>query len=728
MAKTAPRSSVERAARVAGLRSFRTPTLEAVEQRRLQLWVLTVLLLLALAVALLVLAFRPEVATPAWLTPRAAQLSLLVLISLFCVYAIEKELQLRRLTALLVAEKVLTAELTGRVGELTALLESGRAINLDLELDEVLERILRGAVDLLDGRDASIMLAQGEDELATVHAVGRSGARGARVRVGEGIAGRVAQTGEPLLIHGKLDHGDEYLDDEAIDPPAESAMSTPLLHRGRLLGVINLNASPGRRYTEHDLRALALFGEQAAVAVANAQLFEAQRLIASQSSYRAQHDPLTRLPNRDRFLDRVRQALAYPPAGLRRPALLFLDLDDFKRINDSLGHAAGDQVLVAFAERLRAANRAGDTISRFGGDEFALLVEGVRSAEEAAMVAEGVLGVLDDPFAVGGREIALTGSMGIALSDPGGTSAEELLHSADVALHAAKERGKGGLAVFSEGMRAESVRRLDLESELRRAVERSEIEVHYQPIFALADRRVVAAEALLRWRHPDRGLLPAGAFVSFAEQIGVLRDLDLKVLSEACALGRELSGPAFRRTPPAMNVNLLPTRLDDPDIVERVAGVLSATGLEPGRLVLEITERAMIAEAGPAGRLSRLCGLGVRLALDDFGTGYSSLSHLRRFPVYAIKIDRTFTDGLDADPAQLALVRAIVKFGHRLGLLVIAEGVERPAQVHSLRSLGCSLAQGFELCGPLPATDLLAYVAAQRGRAGAATAEAAGRP
>ena len=708
MVESLSRAAVEHVARIAGLRDFRTPTLEAVEQRRLQLWMLTVVLLVAVAGTLVVFAFTPQIEAPGWLTPTAARVGFLVLVGLFCAYAVEKELQLRRLTALLVEERVVTAALTGRVRELSTLLEAGRALNLDLDLGEVLERILACAMDLLDGNDASIMLVHAEDELSTVHTVGDSRAAGARVRLGEGIAGRVAASREPLLIEGHLDH--PHYDDRPHGERPESALSAPLVHRGNLLGVLNLNARAERLYTEHDLRALSLFAEQAAVAVANAQLFEAQRLIARQSSYQALHDPLTHLPNRARFQARLRHALTHA-RGDRRLALLLVDLDDFRRINDSLGHVAGDEVLIGFSERLRAAVRTSDAVARFGGDELAVLVDDVRSSDEAALRAEALLTVLEEPFTLGGREVRLTASIGVSVEGPGGTTADELVRSAGTALHAAQQRGAGSIAVFVETMHADVLRRLNLESELRQAVANDEIDVHYQPIFHLADRRVAALEALLRWRHPSRGLIPAASFVSFAEQAGVLRDLDMLALSRACQLGQELATAHPRRSP-AVHVNLPPTRLHEPRVVERVAEVLAESGLAPDRLVLEITESSMVGDGDAvASRLTALRDLGVRIALDDFGTGYSSLAYLRRFPVHTIKIDRAFTEGLDEETAQRALVDAVVKFGHSLGLKVIAEGVEREAQVRALLALGCPYGQGYHLAEPMPADEAARLVA-----------------
>ncbi|MGD2116162.1 MAG: EAL domain-containing protein [Acidobacteriota bacterium] len=702
---------VERAARIAGLRGFEPPTLQSVEQRRLQLWVLASLVLVAVAGALVLFAFRTELAPPPWLTGRAAQLGFLLLIILFCAYGIEKELQLRRVTELLVHEQVLTAALTNRLREIHSLLEAGKAINLGLDLDDVLSTIVGCARELLDGRDASIMLAAGSRELRTVATSGTSAARGARLAFGEGIAGRVATNREPLLIHGVVHHADAA--SRRREPPApDSAMSVPLIHRQNLLGVLNVNARQGATYTEHDLRALSLFGEQAASAIANAQLYQAQRLMASQKLFQALHDSLTRLPNRALFLERVTRALERQRREDQRVAILFLDLDDFKRINDSLGHAAGDEVLIAFAERVRSSLRSSDTVARFAGDEFAVLVEGVRSQDEAIAAAERTLGVLHHPFPIGDREVRLTGSVGIAIESPGETGQEELLRGADTALHAAKEKGKGLVVVFERAMHDRALKRLDLESELRRALERQELAVHYQPICSLDDLRPVGVEALVRWRHPERGLLPASAFVPFAEHAGILGDIDRWVLERACSEVGSLSFRSSSGAPLAVNVNLSPSRLHDPAIVSQVEEALTRTGLDPVRLTLEITEGAVLDDAEAAeDELRRLKRLGLNLALDDFGTGYSSLNYVRRFPVDTVKVDRVFIDGLSRDQGTTALVEAIIKLGNGLSLDVIAEGIERRSQVEDLMKLDCALGQGWLLAKPMSGEALTEYLA-----------------
>ena len=363
-AGTPPQGLVARAARVAGLSSFETPSLDAVERRRLQLWLLASTILLTVASPLVLFAFRRDLAPPDWLTGDVAQFGLLGLILLFCAYAIEKELHLRRLTELLIREQVLLAALTNRLREVSTLLEAGKAINLGLDLDDVLDTIARCAL-----RAARTPATPRSCSPPVGASCAPSPPRGTAPRSAPGsasatgVAGRVAATREPLLISGELDHSSPGL--RLAEPPApESSMSVPLIHRDTLLGVLNVNAPDGERYTEHDLRALSVFGEQAASAIANAQLYQAQRLMASQKLFQALHDPLTRLPNRALFLERVTRALGRQRREDQRVAILLLDLDDFKRINDSLGHAAGDEVLIGFAERVRSSLRSTDTVAR----------------------------------------------------------------------------------------------------------------------------------------------------------------------------------------------------------------------------------------------------------------------------------------------------------------------------------------------------------------------------
>jgi len=707
---TKAKSSKEEAARIAGLTSFETPTLEAVETRRLQLWALTLSLLVVTTGGVILLTVARKIELAAWLTPRLLQVGLFGFILLFCAYAIEKELQLRRLSALLVEERVLSAALTNRLREVSTLLAAAKAMNLVLDLEEVLETILRCALELLNGSDGSIMLVRGKNELRTVGTFGASPARGAVVRFGEGVAGKVAMTREPVLVSGVIRR--ESGDGARIDVPSPtSSMSAPLINRDLLLGVLNLNAAAGRSFTEYDLRALSLFAEQAAGSLANAQLLEEQRLLATQNLYQALHDSLTNLPNRALFLDRVGHALRRRRSSDRHIAVLFLDLDDFKRINDSLGHAAGDEVLVAFAERLRACVRSADTVARFGGDEFAVLVEDVTSSGEATLTTERILKTMNEPFVVGGRSVVLRSSIGIALDDPGLTNAEELVRNADLAMHTAKGAGKGQVGVFEEGMHRDAVERLDLEAEMRRALGVGGFVLHFQPIVTLASRAVVGVEALVRWQHPRHGLLAASSFVPLAERIGILDAIDRWVLAEACRTVQALTAEVAVSPRLTMHVNISPVRLQSPGLVDEVAALVAERSIDPPRLVLEITEGVVLRDTeGVLLQLEGLKSLGVRLALDDFGTGFSSLSHLRRFPVDVVKIDRIFIEGLAKDAGAIRLVQAILRMGQGLSLDVIAEGIEQQAQVDTLLRVGCGLGQGYLLSEPLSHEALVPFL------------------
>jgi diguanylate cyclase (GGDEF)-like protein len=695
---------------MAGLATFETPTLEAVEKRRLQLWALTICLLFAFAVGLLVLTLAQRAELPGWMTPRALQAALVGFVILFCAYAIEKEIQLRTLSRLLVEERILAASLTNRLREVTALLAAAKAMNLILEIEEVLETILRCALDLLTGSDGSVMLTHGTDELRTVAMLGASPARGARVRFGEGIAGRVAASREAVLITGVIEH--EPSEEPRLGvPPPMSSMSVPLIHRDTLLGVLNVNAAAGREFTEYDLRALSLFGEQAAGALANAQLLEEQRLLATQTLYQALHDSLTNLPNRSLFLDRVGHALMRRRSPGRGVAVLFLDLDDFKLINDSLGHAAGDDALVALAERLRARVRSADTVARFGGDEFGILVEDVSGAAEAVAAGERILKAFDEPFFVGGRSIALHASIGIALEGQAPLAAEELVRNADTAMHHGKASGKQRMTVFDERMHRDAVERLDLEAEMRKALDRGQFLLHYQPIMRLDTRELAGVEALVRWAHPSRGTLAAANFMPLAQRLGILGAIDRWVLAEACRAATALVSEIPLPRHFSMHVNVSPLRVQEPGFADEVIGVLSSCGVDPGRLVLEITESALLGEAETVvTQLERLKSSGVRLALDDFGTGFSSLSHLRRFPVDVVKIDRIFIEGMAKEAVAIPLVQAILTIGKRLGINVVAEGIEKQAEVETLLRAGCTMGQGYLLSSPLSRQALTAFL------------------
>ena len=428
----------------------------------------------------------------------------------------------------------------------------------------------------------------------------------------------------------------------------------------------------------------------------------------------ATHDHLTGLPNRALFLERLSRTLERATKdGGYHFAVLFLDLDRFKTVNDSLGHSVGDRLLVEVARRLEGCVHPTDTVARLGGDEFTVLLEDIGDPENATWVAERIQGALRAPFGLDGHELYATASVGVIACPTDYRRPEDLLRDADTAMYRAKEAGKARHEVFSPEMRAQVVRLLRLESDLRRAVESGQFAVHYQPIVSLKSGSIVGLEALVRWEHPDRGLTRPSEFVPFAEETELIVPIGLSVLREAC---RRLSLWRRRmpdRRPLSVSVNLSAAQLSRPELVGQVAGVLRETGLDGRHLRLEITESAIMRDAAVAdGVLSGLRALGVRLAIDDFGTGYSSLGLLHRFPVDALKIDRSFVGDLDASPDNAQIVQAMISLGHGLGMDVVAEGVKNTGQLERLRGMGCDYAQGYRLSEPVDAALAEAIIAA----------------
>ncbi|MGO9961881.1 MAG: EAL domain-containing protein [Acidimicrobiales bacterium] len=433
-----------------------------------------------------------------------------------------------------------------------------------------------------------------------------------------------------------------------------------------------------------------------------------RRDLEEQLRHQALHDSLTGLPNRALVLDRAERMLATARRTHGSASLLFIDLDNFKEVNDGFGHAAGDKLLAAVAARLRRVTRDTDTVARLGGDEFVVLVENGAMADTSGLLAERVQDVLRPPFNLDGHEYLVSASIGIATATDG--TAENLLQEADVAMYKAKSSGKNCCVNFRPRMRHAAQARLQLEMDLASAIHLGQLRVHYQPIFNLQHSDICGMEALVRWQHPERGLLPPSEFIPLAEASGrLIVDLGRYVLSEAChaAAGWQQMDACLD-----VAVNISARQLESAAIVNDVANALAESGLEPARLVLEVTETAMMHDADAVvARMTKLKSLGVRLSVDDFGTGYSSLASLRRFPVDVLKIDRSFVESISKSPEDASVLQTLVSLGRTLGLEVVAEGVELVSQLEAVREAGCDRAQGFLLGRPMEREQLDVLIA-----------------
>jgi diguanylate cyclase (GGDEF)-like protein/PAS domain S-box-containing protein len=440
--------------------------------------------------------------------------------------------------------------------------------------------------------------------------------------------------------------------------------------------------------------------------VLNTRDISERKELEDQLIHEAFHDSLTRLANRALFKDRVEQCLRRRGHGHSTVAVLFLDLDGFKEVNDSLGHAAGDQLLIHVADRLRGSVRPADTVARFGGDEFAVLVEEVASDYDPEELATRIVEGLEGPFLIDNYDINVRASIGIATAGPDAQDADQLMRNADLAMYRAKAAGDGGFARYDPQMHSGLVERLQLEADLRRAMDTDELEVHYQPIVELAAGTIVGFEALARWRHPIHGLIAPADFIPLAEATGLIRPLGQWVLLEACRQAATW-GDGNGGRPLTMSVNVSGRQFEQAeDLPAFVAMVLADSGLPPERLCLEMTESVLMNDTEEnLALLVRLKQLGVRIAIDDFGTGYSSLAYLRQFPVDTLKIDQSFVQRLSGPSEDSVLARTIVQLGQSLGMSTVAEGIEQYGQYLALRRMGCELGQGYYFARPLPAAE-----------------------
>jgi diguanylate cyclase (GGDEF)-like protein/PAS domain S-box-containing protein len=598
-------------------------------------------------------------------------------------------------------------ELSRRLAQQSAVAHLGDLVMQRLDLDQMFDEAVRAVADTLDVELVGIVehLGQGSAkvragvgwndgfvgsqlEMASLRADGRWAFDGAAVVIDD-LRGDSSLPGRPLREHGVV-----------------SSVTVLIGSPEAPMGVLTANTRAERPFREHDVDFLQSVAHMLGGAIGRLRYEERIR-------HDALHDALTGLPNRTLLLDRLAEALKRAKRENGHVAVFFLDLDNLKVLNDSLGHSAGDELLRAIGPRMREELRAADTIARFGGDEFAVLCEDIDDSAHAATIAARLVRAFEDPFIVGGEERFGSVSVGVVVTDADSDRGpEELLSDADAAMYRAKERGRGRYEMFDAGLRDRITVRLRVEADLRRALEgEGRLWVAYQPYYRLPGRQVAGVEALVRWEHPERGNIPPGDFIQVAEESGLVVPLGARVLRAACEQvarwQRETQHDGLRLT-----VNVSACQMAAPDFVETVQEILAETGLHPDSLGLEITERLLLEETpGTALTIELLQALGVRLLLDDFGTGYSSLRYLQRYPLDGLKVDRAFVAGLgEQGDGDGAIVEAIVGMARALGMGVIPEGIETDGQLQRLVAIGCDHAQGFLLSRPLPADGLEALL------------------
>jgi diguanylate cyclase (GGDEF)-like protein/PAS domain S-box-containing protein len=585
-----------------------------------------------------------------------------------------------------------------------ALAALGRYALEEQDIEAVVDRVAETVAETLELELCELFeLTPRGSTLRLVAGVGWPEGQVRRALVTSGPETQVGYTlAEPLPVVTS-DVGEETrfaLPRPLAEAGARAGVTVAIAARGEMWGVLGAHARAPRRFAADEADFMSAVANVISSAVS-------RNLVEAEVRHRALHDPLTGLPNRALALDRLESALARRRRDGRAVAVLLADLDQFKLVNDSLGHAAGDDLLVALAPRLHDAVRPSDTVARLGGDEFLVICEQLDGAHEAIRVAERVAHAITQPIVLATGEHFITASIGIAVADSADALPEDLLRDADAAMYRAKERGRGRYELFDEVLRKRVLLRLRTENELRRGLEKGELRVVYQPVVELAGGSVTAVEALVRWQHPSRGLLDPVDFIPVAEDSGLIGALGDWVLAAACRDGAAWQRRFPRPEPLLVCVNTSARQLANAAFPARVADTMGRHGLAPGSLALEITESVLMEEAhAPVTVLASLREYGLRLMLDDFGTGYSSLAYLKRFPLDVLKIDRSFIAGLGRDEEDSAIVAAIVQMARTLGLTVVAEGVERPEQLERLRELDCDRVQGRLIAEPMPADDV----------------------
>jgi len=600
-----------------------------------------------------------------------------------------------------------TQQLARYACQQNAVAELGRFALQSHDLRKLMTEAVTTSATTLDVDVAAVLELDGPAEMLTlVASVGLPPQVDGALRMSvadSSVAGHVLRTGEPVIV-GDLATETRFESSAALMKlGVVSSLSVPIDGHDRLFGMLAVHAREPHEFSKDEVAFLTGVATLITVAVERDREEQATR-------HAALHDPLTHLPNRTLALDRLAHALARRRREGIDVAVLALDLDRFKMINDSFGHAAGDEVLLALAPRLTAAVRPTDTIARLGGDEFVVICPAIDAAREATEVAERLAAAINRPLVLDSGEHSFTVSTGITLAATQRDTPGSLLRDADAAMYRAKERGRGRYELFDEAMRTQVMSRMRTELELRRALDRGELEVWYQPVIDLASGQSLSTEALVRWEHGKRGLISPLEFIPIAEEIGLIAELGLYVLEEACR--QTAAWQQQFDTPLGVWVNVSGRQVTNALFPAQAANIAERSGLRPGTLALEITESVLMEEAdSPATILGTMQEYGLSLALDDFGTGYSSLSRLKLFPLDVLKIDRSFVSGVDCNTDDRAIVKATIDMAHALGLTVVAEGVETCEQEAYLRVFGCDRVQGYLYASPQPAhaiTDVLA--------------------
>lgn len=595
-----------------------------------------------------------------------------------------------------------------RAALLARVAQRARVVNT-LDREETLDSVVDGVADL--GFDAAeLCLYDGERRVwELVASVGLAGEPGPRP-IEEGLAGRVWSDRTSVVVHDLTEFSKALPGAEEMG--LEAAVGTPVWCEGHLRGALLGGRTGPAGIRPEEVEAVEVLAAHAGIALGYLERLQERSQWEAELAYQATHDQLTGLPNWTLFAELQDRARTHAQRSGRSAAVLLLDLDRFKAVNDSLGHALGDELLREVSDRLREAVGEDGALARYGGDEFVVLAEGLIDDTAAALIAERLLASLAPPVKVGPTDVYSSASIGIAFIRPDSSAEQNPLREADLAMYRAKELGKGRWKIFESEMDARALRLMETEAQLRQAIAGDEMYLAYQPIVDLVEGRVTGVEALLRWRHPERGLMLPDEFIPIAEETGLIIEIGQWVMERACEQVQTWNGSVVHDGEGLrVSVNLSGRQFHDRRLVNRVRSVLSRTGLDPERLVLEITETIAMEDLGSTvDMVGDLSALGVGIALDDFGQGSSSLSALRRFPLQSVKIDKVFVSGVTEDGPDRAIVGSVLTLADRLGITVTAEGIETAPQMEALIDMGCPHGQGFLLSRPVAQDEVPALV------------------